>query len=247
MKKIVFLFFLIVCMFFIETLYAEKTRFSNEQDVTIILDGIPRIAAQEVIEIYPRVKRELEKTFKWKLNIAPTILLTNNKKTFQEITAHKLIVAVALPQKNLIVIDYSRTVARPYTFSMILKHELCHILLHQHITHGNMPRWLDEGVSQWASSGISEILINTKHSVLDEAIIAGHYISMRNLTERFPEDEKPLLLAYAESKSFVEYIVSKYGSNALLEVLAYLKEGDEIHLALRKGLSIPLEELERSK
>ena len=120
----------------------------------------------------------------------------------------------------------------------------CAILIHHHIKRENLPRWLDEGICQWASDGVAEIIMNQRRSVLDEAILSGRYLSIRDLTDRFPGEKRSLMLAYEESKSLVEYIIGSYGSEGILAVLDYLKDGAEVDVAILKGLSISLDELE---
>jgi hypothetical protein len=61
---------------------------------------------------------------------------------------------------------------------------------------------------------------------------------------RFPQEEKPLLLAYEESKSIVEYIVNNYSEQGLLQVLEYLKKGYSIDDSIQKSLSVSASELE---
>ena len=117
-------------------------------------------------------------------------------------------------------------------------------MLHHHIKEENLPRWLNEGICQWASDGIAEIIMNQKGSVLDEAILSGRYLSIRALTDRFPREKRDLMLAYEESKSLVEYIISLYGREGVLAVLGHLEDGAEVEVAIRKGLSISLNELE---
>jgi hypothetical protein len=108
----------------------------------------------------------------------------------------------------------------------------------------NLPRWLDEGICQWASDGIAEIILDQGGSVLDEAVLSGRYLSIRSLTERFPQEKRFLLLAYEESKSLVEYMISSYGEERVLSVLDCLKEGADADVAVIEGLSVSLNDLE---
>ena len=135
--------------------------------------------------------------------------------------------------------------AHPFTLEATLKHELCHLLLHANIKRNDLPKWLDEGVAQWVSGGLADIIMNKKSSVLDESILSGRYIGLKDLAEGFPNDEKYLRLAYEESKNMVEFIIREYGRNGILTLLGHLKEGDEIDSALFKSFSISFAELER--
>jgi hypothetical protein len=134
---------------------------------------------------------------------------------------------------------------KPFSLGPIIKHELCHLLLHDKIGKVMLPRWLDEGVSQWVSDGIAEIIMSRKGSILDGAVLSNRLLSLRRLDERFPRDEKSLLLAYEQSKSLVEFIIQEFGRKGLLDLLKHMEGGNEVELAILKSFSIPLDELQR--
>ena len=223
---------------------AVKADTLQHEAIIVTFDPPLRRAAEEVEEIYPMIKSELENTFGWKIDFRPTVVITKDKGAFQRTGSSPLIVAYAVPRKNLVVIDYSKMHTHPFTVGITLKHELSHLLLHHHIQGNNLPKWLDEGLAQWASGGIAEILTGKKQAALHRAALSDRLIRLSDLSRTFPKDEKGLLLAYEESKSVVEYIHGKFGSQGILTVLRHLKAGKEIDFAVRKGLSISLDELE---
>ncbi|MBT8490924.1 MAG: hypothetical protein KJN62_07740 [Deltaproteobacteria bacterium] len=213
-------------------------------DVTVVFEKPLHAAAREVTTIYPDVKAELEKIFVWKLDYSPTVILIRDRKIFQRMVGSTLVAALAVPERKLIVIDYSRMTSRPFTLRTILKHELCHLLLHSHIESGKLPRWLDEGIAQWVSEGIGEIVMQRNRSVLERAMLTGTSIRLRHLEYRMPDSGNDLLLAYEESKSIVEYIRSKFGKEGILKILEHLKDGESIYTAVRKSLALSLPDLE---
>ncbi|MFP3870540.1 MAG: peptidase MA family metallohydrolase [Syntrophobacteria bacterium] len=194
--------------------------------------------------MYPRIKIELEELLNLRLGIRPTVLLLKNRSTFQRMVGNNFYVAFAVPDKDLVVIDHSQMRTRPFSLQIILKHELCHLLLHEHVGGPALPKWLDEGICQWASDGIGELLTERGLTPLDQATLSGNYMRIRTLTESFPGDKESLMLAYEESKSLVEYINSTFGREAIRNILAHLKDGDGVEAAVLKSLSIPLDELE---
>jgi hypothetical protein len=103
----------------------------------------------------------------------------------------------------------------------------------------------NEGVCQWVSDGIAEIIMSRKGSVLDGAVLANKLLSLRRLDTRFPRDEKSLLLAYEESKSLVEFITQEFGKKGLLDLLKHMEDGDEVDAAILKSFSIPQDDLQR--
>lgn len=223
-------------------LYAG-TEALQTKEIVIFFEEPLRQIAKEVEEVYPDIKSELMGTLKWEVDFRPEIILVKDKDAFRRMTESNIVIAFAVPDKNLIVLDTSRVYVKPFTLESTLKHELCHILLHRNIENKNLPRWLDEGVCQWASGGIAEIIVDNGERTLAKATVSDSMISIRNLT-RFPNDEKSLILAYEESKSMVEYIVSEYREQGILRVLKYLKQGYLADDSISKGLLVGTSELE---
>jgi hypothetical protein len=242
--RIALVFTVFLFVIFHGDLHAAQRGTLQDNGVIVVFDEPLRVAAEEVASLYPVLKKDLENRLARPVNFRPTVVLVKESETFKRMAGTSHIVAFAIPEKNLMVIDYSKMRIDPFSIETTMKHELCHLLLHNHIKAGNMPKWLDEGICQWVSDGISEIIMNRKSSVLDEAILSGRYISIRALTGRFPRDERYLVLAYEESKSLVEYITSAFGEEALLSVLNDLEKGVEVDQALLRSLSISLDELE---
>ncbi|MEA3471115.1 MAG: peptidase MA family metallohydrolase [Thermodesulfobacteriota bacterium] len=215
-------------------------------DVLVLFETPLKAAAEEVIRIYPGIKSEIEKRFRWKLDYKPTVILVKEREKFQGIVGHSLFVAFANPERKLIMIDYSRMNTHPFTLATTLKHELCHLLFHRHIRGDNLPRWFDEGVAQWASEGIGEIIMANGKRILNRASLSGNYIPLGRLKYHFPRDKIALTLAYEESKSCVEYITGTYGIDSLLDIMNRLKEGETMADAVLWSLSVSLEELEEN-
>ncbi|MDD5722216.1 MAG: peptidase MA family metallohydrolase [Syntrophales bacterium] len=242
-RKKVLLFICLILLF--PTPLRGTQRSATETDAVIVLFEEPlEIAAKEVSDIYPALREELEKTLGWRLDFKPTVLLIKDRQTFQERAGSTLFTAFAVPGQRLIVIDYSRMAADPSLLATTLKHELCHLLLHHHIQSANLPRWLDEGISQWVSGGMAGIIMDRERFVLNRAVLSGNYISIRNLVTYFPAGEVPLLTAYEESKDLIEYINRKFGRKGILDILKYLREGYAPDRAIHRSLSISLAELE---
>ena len=217
----------------------------QSRDVVVFYDPPYDSAAREIIRIYPEIKLELEELFEWGLGIRAEVLLVGDSRTFQKIADNSLFVAFAVPEKNLIVIDYSRMNIQPFTLNITLKHELCHLLLHQHIRREDLPKWLDEGICQWVSDGIGELFVNQNLSGLDAAVMAGSVIPFDKLTNYFPRDKGSLILAYEQSKSVIDYIERQYGNQAVLNLLDLLKNGDAVEDAVMGSLGISFERLEK--
>jgi hypothetical protein len=127
-------------------LYAGDLHIIKEKHVTVVFDPSLRSAAQDVADMFLNLKANLEREIGWDLNLIPSVLLMKDRKLFKRMSESPLTVAFAVPARNLVVIDYTRMLVRPFSLEITLKHELCHLLLHHHIRGHDFPRWLDEGV-----------------------------------------------------------------------------------------------------
>jgi len=222
---------------------AQTAVIQNDQ-VAVIYGPPLQSAAREIVEIYPAVKQDLQDIFGWSLNFKPQVVLVKSNQEFQGVTGNPLFVAVAVPERQLVIIDYSKMNVHPFTLATTLKHELCHLLLHDYLGNQKLPRWLDEGICQWASDGIAEILLDDGRSVLNTAVLSGRQLPLARLRDRFPQDRMSLILAYAQSKSIVDYITREYGRKAVLDILRRLQNGDSAEEALDRVLSMSIEALE---
>ncbi len=146
-QRISLLFLLATCFIsFATCLYGGDFHVIEEKHVKVVFDPSLESAAQDVAEMFPHLKANLEREIGWSLNLIPSVLLMKDRKTFQRMSESPLTVAFAVPARNLMVIDYTRTLVSPFSLEITLKHELCHLLLHHHIRGHDFPRWLDEGV-----------------------------------------------------------------------------------------------------
>jgi len=233
-----FLLFIFLFLILLNPLPAEN-KVLQTKEVIVIFEEHQTGAAEEVAKVYPSVKLELAENLGWKVDFMPTVLLDRGGETIRRNTGSDIVVAYAVPQRNLIVLDTSRVYAKPFSLESTLEHELCHLLIHRNIERP--PRWLDEGVCQWASGGIAEFTTEDGKEALQKATVSGRLIGIKELVKFPPED---IVLAYEESKSIVEYIVSEFGKQGILQILEYLKEGYSLDDSLQKGLSVTTSELD---
>ncbi len=233
---------MVLCIMPMQVIHAE-IRTIQTKDFTVSYEERLANVAAEVAQVYPVVSQELVETLKWEMDFRPKIILTGDRDAFRKIVGMDIITAFALPDRDLIVVDTSRVYTKPFTLRSTLKHEICHLLLHQNIDSRLLPRWIDEGVCQWASGGVAELMSDDGGRILTKAAVSDRLISIRELA-RFPMDEPSLILAYEESKNIVEYIVRDFGKTELMQILENLKEGDTINGSVQKSLGFPLSELE---
>jgi Peptidase MA superfamily len=235
----------VLCLPAFTFLHADSLGIINDKELVVQYDEPLKNAAREVIVLYPRIKHDLEGILGWKIDFNPSIWLIREHTRFQEMTVNPYVIAFAVPSKNLIVIDYSKMNISPFTLEVTLKHEMCHLILGNNIPDVRLPRWLNEGFCQWVTGGIAELMIDDKQPNLQKASLAHRLIPLASLNMHFPGDKNQLILAYEESKSVVDYIVTGSGPGGVVSILGHLREGDAIDEATSKSLSLTLDELEK--
>ena len=142
------------------------------------------------------------------------------------------------------VIDNTRMATSPFTLPDTMKHELCHLLLHFYIKDEQLPRWLDEGICQWASDGLADIIMDNRRALLPAAILSEQYFDFAQLERRFPQEKNGLILAYEQSKSVVEYMSRTYGPQGVLDLLESLRQGYAFESAVEMSFGVTWEQLE---
>ncbi len=242
-KKIT-LFFIVLLLFPSTSSCLNAGQISTAAIVIEFEDGLERVS-EKVLAMYPALKSEIEHTLDWPLDFRIHVHMLH-RAAFQNIMKGKQAAAYAVPEKHLIVIDTSKIRETPFSLDATLKHEMTHLLLHHHINTGQLPKWLDEGIAQWISGEATEILSGGKGKRFQQAGLSGRLMPLSRLHTHFPEDETSVLLAYAQSKSVVEYLHREYGISGLRRLLKTLKAGETLQNAVFNSLSLSLADLEKA-
>jgi hypothetical protein len=218
----------------------------DRDGLVVLFEDSLRGLAEQSARVYPDILREVESRLGMGVSVSPTLVLVREHATFRRMTMDSAVIAFAVPERGLIVVDCSKADREPFILKETLKHELTHLLTHQFVEGREIPRWLDEGLAQWVSGGLGEVVRSLKTSPLEEAALSGRLMRMRALVDRFPRNENMLLLAYEESEDFVGYIIRQYGMAGVMRVLQHLKTGEEWENAVQMGLHVPFDDLEKS-
>lgn len=113
-----------------------------------------------------------------------------------------------------------------------MTHELTHIVISQMTAnpYSGLPVWLNEGLAMY-SQGLLEPQYS---SLLKDAVIGNKLISVRSLASPFSATTEKSLLSYAESYTLVEFLITQYGSDKMLQLLQTFREGATYDGALQK-------------
>jgi hypothetical protein len=116
-------------------------------------------------------------------------------------------------QIHLVWGEMRRTGADPQG---VVTHELVHELLDQWAApHGRgMPRWFHEGLAQVLAG---DAYLGGREEDLIWRLAARRMLSFGDLRDGFPQDPEDLQAAYAQSYSYVSWLVKGFGVGTLLE------------------------------
>jgi tetratricopeptide (TPR) repeat protein len=109
----------------------------------------------------------------------------------------------------------------------VLFHEYTHVVV-QEITHGNCPTWLNEGLAELEGRK----LFNQPMSELGKRAKSGDFIPFDKLEKGFTSlNGKEASLAYQQSYSLVNFMVTSYGWPKVTDLLKRLGAGETIDTA----------------
>jgi hypothetical protein len=123
-------------------------------------------------------------------------------------------------------------IGAPVFLDKTLPHELAHILFREYVGFDNphVPRWLDEGVAQYAEMGRREEALE----MMRQGVAAGVALPLEQLT-RLPVNHAysgVARLFYAQAVTLVHFFLDQYGSRRFTEFCSTLRDGYNLERAL---------------
>lgn len=235
---------IVLCALFSGGRLEAKDRFILEDDRVFISGDAGLEETGRILQrAYPEVVSDLEHVLGWKLIHKPFVLLIGDREEFERMVEHEPIAAFAIPRRHLVVLGLPMVERQQYLLLETFKHELCHLLLHDHIPEG-LPKWLDEGVCQWVSGSLGELMIGREGGLAGPVDLARQAVPLSSLEDAFPGGKQQMAAAYEQSRSMVDAIVSGYGKMGLLGILDGLERGESIEEAVLGSLGKPLSAVE---
>ena len=121
-------------------------------------------------------------------------------------------------------------------------HELAHLVIHQMVLnpYSGLPTWLDEGLAMYAEG----VAAPGYTAYLNQAIAEDNLISVRSLSSPFSAYAEEAILAYAQSYSLVEFLISSYGQGKMLELLNTFSQGSNYDAALETTYGFDMDGLD---
>jgi tetratricopeptide (TPR) repeat protein len=136
--------------------------------------------------------------------------------------------------------------SHPSNWEAVVWHEFCHTVTLTK-TRNKMPRWLSEGISVYEERQEQPSWGQVMTPPYRELILKGGATPVSKLSGAFLKPPSPMHLqfAYYESSMVVDYIVERFGIDALKGILSDLGEATEINAALAKHTE-PIDKLDEN-
>jgi hypothetical protein len=128
------------------------------------------------------------------------------------------------------------------TMEQRIPHELMHIMLYRHVGTGYemIPAWLREGMAT-----LAEMYPNVDYDrVLKDSATRDDLIPIKDLCASLPHDTAQAFLAYAESRSFTNYLYETYGADGLVNLATAYADGVGCERGPERAFGVSLSRLE---
>jgi predicted Zn-dependent protease len=217
-------------------------------------DFIVRMAANEaplygdqVLELLQRAKDTVTKKYGMQLDQPTYVEIFSEEKDFGVRTFGMPLNPgfLGVCFGHVITANSPAAQANPENWQDVLWHEFCHVVT-LNITRNKMPRWLSEGISVYEERQANPVWGQKMNPRYREMILGTDLTPIANLSSAFMTPKSPyhVQFAYYESSLVVEYIVQRFGFDALKNILTDLGDGVNINDAIARRTE-PMDKLEK--
>ncbi len=118
------------------------------------------------------------------------------------------------------------------------RHEIGHLFVNW-AGGGGVPAWLNEGLAVWSQNDPG----SEYRGALQAAIASNQLLLLRGLGS-FPGLSDENILAYGQSWSVIDFLVTKYGPDKMRKLLETIRAGDGVDKGLKDQYALTIDELD---
>lgn len=118
------------------------------------------------------------------------------------------------------------------------RHEIGHLFVYW-TAGGNVPAWLNEGLAVWSQNDPGA----EYRGALQAAIASNQLLLLRGLGS-FPGLSDENILAYGQSWSIIDFLVTTYGPDKMRKTLETIRAGDGVEKGLKDQYGLTIDELD---
>ncbi len=173
-----------------------------------------------LVAAWQRVERELPV----RLPDHPIVLIAPSADEFYRIARGSVPhwgAAVALSDRNIVLLKSNRWASVRNDWSSLLSHELAHLAVHTLARGFPVPKWLNEGIAV----SVSGELDITRRSEIARALLTSRVFALDELEDLHSFSGTEARLAYSEAVLAVDYFRDRFGGSAMVLLLNQLGRG----------------------
>jgi hypothetical protein len=199
---------------------------------------------QVIFEAAQRALSQIEQSFTLLPSSSIKVILYNSPQELQ--TALALIglahtAGHAEPALGIVYLSAPVGAEGMVQLERLLPHELVHLLLDQGSnTTFEYPPWLAEGMATLVEGAPT----TAGHSMLEQALLSDNLLRLTDLCSAFPVSPEHSQLAYAQSGSFLRYLIDVYGVGGINKLLDAYQEGASCTGAVQRVYQRTLDQLQ---
>lgn len=167
---------------------------------------------------------------------------TDDLQSAMSLSGEHLAAGTSSPEIGLVVVSIPPSPEARFELGRQIPHEIMHLQLYQSLgsAYEKLPPWLVEGIASYV-----EIKPNQDYQrALNKAADEEKLIPILNLCGAFPTEASGAFLAYAQSESFVSYLIKTGGAEKLYNLTAQYRDGLGCNEAVEKVYGLDLEQLD---
>jgi len=201
-------------------------------------DDLARLARETGEQTLTRLRRLLDVQPQERIDVH----IVRSQAEFDRLTGSRgstWIVGQALVGQGRVVVKP----VGPQRLPGLLAHELTHVMLDLGMGAAgrNLPRWLHEGVAQYAAGEWAR----ADAQIIAHAALGGELLALDELDPAFEGKQEQVSLAYAQSYTLVVYLSSLRPALGVAPLLDEIKQGQDVRTALARAYGKPVAQIER--
>jgi tetratricopeptide (TPR) repeat protein len=158
-------------------------------------------------------------------------------------TALPFIPTVGACTGKVVALTSPRTSKQPFNWARVLTHELTHVITLQQ-TDFNIPHWYTEALAVESENSPRPQPWN---KMLLERVPARKLLNLDNVNLGFirPKEPEDRQLAYCQSQLYAQYMVKRFGDDALIKMLEAYRQGLTTEKAIKHCFSVEKADFEK--
>ncbi|NTU74698.1 MAG: hypothetical protein HGA86_01070 [Anaerolineaceae bacterium] len=167
---------------------------------------------------------------------------SDDMQTALTLSGEQWVAGSSNPEIGLVIVSISPSPEARFELGRQIPHEIMHLQLYQALgpAYDKLPPWLLEGIASYVETKPNQDYQRALNRAADEEKL----IPMQNLCGSFPTEASGAFLAYAQSESFVSYLIKTGGAEKLYNLTAQYRDGLGCNEGLKEVYGLDLDQMD---